>query len=121
MRLVRRNQLMLLPEGTLYFEHAFDECSALKVKGKTITSEGQNIDWFVEARIPGEYSGFAFDEPPADLDYAESDCIPEAVGDGCRDGSFDDAAVYAVLERSDVDALVKQLNTCLARAYGGAQ
>lgn len=94
MRLVKRQELMTLPAGTIYQSFDPNILGELMLKGDNCVSNGENIDWYespVGASISLNYNRFEMDN-----------CV-------CREGCFDDDTWYLVHDADDIEWIVARL------------
>lgn len=115
MRLVKRQELMTLPAGTLFAElHQEWVFGGLQLKEDTIEIGGVNCDfWVRQLDWPeADDTGMAIDRlEEMAKDPTVSYPIEPAPG---RHGLYDDDRLYLVYEQSDTDALITAL-TCEIR------
>ena len=97
MRIVSRDEFMLLPVGTVFQKYRPYILEELKTKGETIFDNDEvPIDWF-ECPVGAEAM---INKPPH---YIELSCIES------RDGIFQHADQFLVYESQDVQLLVDKL------------
>jgi hypothetical protein len=110
MRLVKRQELMTLPAGTLFCEmHQEWVFGGLQLKGDTIASNGRNIDfWVRQIDWPdADDTGMAIDRlEEMAKDSAVSYPVESAYG---RHGLYDDDRLYLAYESADTAALITEL------------
>jgi hypothetical protein len=109
-RLVKRQELMRLPTGTLFCElHEPWAFGGLQLKMDTIEHLGKNIDFWVRS----------LDWPEADDTGMAINRLDEMAADGnvgypietaeTRHGLYDDDVLYLVYEQADTAALIELL------------
>lgn len=110
MRLVKRQELMLLPSGTLFAELQEPWVfHGLQLKLDTIVIDGVNVDFWVRS----------LDWPDADGTGEALERLEEMVADSSvsypvesawsRHGLYDDERLYLVYETADTAALIGDL------------
>lgn len=110
MRIVKRQELMDLPEGTLFAEMlqpwVFGQ---LSIKGESFGWDGRNQDFFELGLAWVDGSGT--EECVARLDEMLADSTVSYPAESAygREGLFDDDRAYLVYEKADVDHLIRLL------------
>lgn len=110
MRIIKRQDLMTLPAGTLYtllsVPWAF---SGMSIKGDTINIQGRNID-FGERTIEW-VDGNNSDESTQRLEMMleNSTCSYLVEKDYGREGMFDDEQNYMIYEQADIESILEDL------------
>mgnify|MGYP003405408353 FL=1 len=94
MKLVKRQELMTMPVGTIYQSYDPAILGPLMRKEETCVSDGENIDWY-ESSIA------------AQVDLNSN--MFELGGSICREGCFDDTTFYLVYEAEDVVQMTTRL------------
>jgi hypothetical protein len=94
MKLIKRQELMLLPSGTVYQEWRPCIFGDIYVKQDTIVHDGENIDWFHNLQCPGG-DGFIDEGESGEFEIAQM-----------RDGCFDEKQLYAVWSADEINAFV---------------
>lgn len=111
MRLVRRQELMTLPAGTLFAE--LNEpwiFGQLCLKGETIADDDGDRDfWFRSLCWPQAFNSMEAVTRLEEMAADSSVSYPVENAEQ-RDGMYDDAQVYAVYEASDARVLVECLD-----------
>ncbi len=111
MKLVKRQELMEMPEGTLYCELREPWIfSGLSIKGSTINIDGKNIDFGTRGLewVDADNSGEAVDRlEEMLLDSSVNYPVEAAYG---REGMFDDEQVYMVYDKADIKSIFGDLN-----------
>jgi len=109
MRIVDRKTFLALPEGTVFSKYEPCVFESLCIKGETWGNDFlvQYIDSALDVQNCGEFS----EKLEASKENGSSvsmdfDCMS-------RDGCFDDDQLFAVWERSDVEALITRLAQAL--------
>ena len=116
MKIVSRKQLMALPPGTVY--HDWEPCNwgTMKIKRDTIPVEdGYSGDWWLVLVPQLDVDDFGQEVEVTDLMVANGTSHAVDLVVPQRDGCFDHEQMYAVWERSDVEALIKVLQSGLAQ------
>lgn len=112
MRLVKRQELMIFPSGTLFCElHQEWVFGGLQLKRETIVNLGKNVDFWVHALDWPEAhdTGEAIDRL---TEMASDSSVSYPLEDAfSRHGLYDDERLYLVYERSDTEALLAALVT----------
>ena len=117
MRIINREEFLKMPSGTLF---SFGEThninfSGLMVKYDTlINKENIRYDFIYQnliAPVKAEDSNELMDTICRAIKTGENfeldfDCSE-------RDGVFDESAIYAIYEKSEIEALINLLNTCI--------
>ena len=108
MRIINKQEFLVLPEGILYSEYEPCAFYGLKVKGETWESDYLEIDLI--GNIAANDSVDYIDR----LDYAlENRTSLELDFDSdSRNGLFEDNTLYAVYEQKDLNELISSLKTC---------
>ena len=108
MRMVRRQELMTLPDGTLYAE--LNEpwiFGQLCIKGKTISDDDGDRDfWFRSLCWPQGSNSMEAVTRLEEMAADSSVSYPVETAEQ-RDGMYNDAQVYAVYEASDARVLME--------------
>jgi hypothetical protein len=94
MRLVKRDELMTMPAGTIYQEYDPAIIGPLMMKEDTCESDGQNIDWY-ESPIAAQVDLHA--------NVFELGCTV------CREACYDDGKFYLVHEAADIEYMIARL------------
>lgn len=123
MKLLTRQEFMELPPGVLYAEFAPCTFGEVLIKGETIVHNGENIDWFHDGALIGDFEHGASSPIDDILAFNEKRQLKARFDYGGRDGCFDDTATYAVYEKEDLVDLIVTLVNCLKTGYakGSAQ
>jgi hypothetical protein len=110
MRLVKRQELMTLPSGTLFAAcHQPWVFGDLELKLDTIVRDGQNADFWVRtlAWVDADDTGMALDRLDAmAADSTVSHPVDEVAS---RHGLYDDDRLYLVYEPADTQSLIAAL------------
>lgn len=111
MRLVKRQELMTLPKGTLFAPlHQQWVFGDMEIKGDTIQWDGTNGDfWVLQLAWPdADDTGEAIDRLEKMADDPTVSYPPGYVYS--RHGLYDDDRLYLVYESADVANLIRLLN-----------
>ena len=119
MRIVSRETFMTLPAGTVYCEYEPCIFGNWLIKGQTIVSDGENIDWFYDASLDSLDAGDLFET--LDTMTAQGTSTTVDFYQGGRDGCFAWEQLYAVYEQADLKGLIKRLQEAETEAFGVAQ
>lgn len=108
MRVVNRKTFLSLPVGTIYckgFEWTFE---SLCVKGETLEFN----DWFLlDPSWIDEDSSTCFESLGEMLERGTSRPMQDTI---CRDGCYDDGAIFLVFEKADLHKLREMIDTAIA-------
>ena len=112
MKIVDKAEFYALPEGTLYSDYEPFIFSGLKIKQRTIYSEGKPIDFAYECligNVESDSSNQFFDI----LYKAKKENASFKLDFDCceRDGLYDENQMFAVYEKEDLDGLISKLNS----------
>lgn len=109
MRIVNLQEFLSLPPETLFQKYHPSEFGALCVKGETLTPNDfllQPLEGAIKCGSTEEYCSL--------LDAAvEAQKSLEVEFSWSRDGSFDNAQLFAVWEEKDIALLVDRLKECM--------
>lgn len=107
MRIVHRKTFMEMPEGTVFAK--FEPCvfDELCIKGESFPD---NIDFFYQPLV----NSFAADNEDFHAAYESGASAAIDLDIQSRDGCFDYDQLFAVWERTDVEALIARLQETLA-------
>ncbi len=109
MRIVKRDEFLKLPAGTVYqkYKPCVNFFEEICVKERTI-SEYDFCHYIVPAVLDADSNDYApIVDTSAKLDFNST----------VRDGFFEEDQLFAVWEKEDVSGLVTLLQTCLIEAY----
>lgn len=110
MRLVKRQELMALPAGTLFAE-LYEQWvfGGLQLKGETFGTDGKNWDFWVRSLDwPGaDDTGMAIGRLE-EMSQDSSVSYPAEYAHA-RHGLYDDERMYLVYEAADTQALIEEL------------
>lgn len=113
MRLYQRAEFLKLPEGTIFNKGVQWNFGCLSVKGESTNYNDFyccDLDW-----VDGNNSEECFDRLDSMLKDGAS--FP-AQDSGCRDGLFDDDAIFLVWERADLEKLRGYVDDAIVLAQG---
>ena len=108
MRCVDRKTFLMLPAGTIYCKGEQWVFEGLCIKGDTVNE----VDWYEHdpAWVDADDSGQAFDRLEMMLKNGVS--FPMQ-GSECRDGMFDEDAIFLIFERDDLRQLGAAIKTAI--------
>lgn len=111
MKIYRREEFLKLPAGTLYYKSIVFDWESLFIKEDSLEN-----DWYFSElnMVDFEDSSDILNKQKSMLNkgmsYPLSDCIT-------RDGNFEEADIFLVMEREDVLKLKGYIENSLERAY----
>lgn len=113
MKIMKRQEFLATPEGTLYQEYKPCVFGDLQIKFTLVGNNDFIVQDLTAGAIKCRGSGDCFE---LQLDAMETGSSLEMDFDCCgREGIFpDDDALYAVWEKSDIMALIQKLAECLS-------
>jgi hypothetical protein len=108
-RIVKRQELMAMPAGTVYSEYQPHNFSGISVKGDTVIHGGKAID-FLMCGLIADFGGDSTTICDEMDRLARGEDIPQEFAT-CygRDATFDDERQYAVWSEDDVIGLTEYL------------
>lgn len=112
MRIYRRKEFLALPAGTAYCKGKEFVFEGLTFKGE---GYGMANDWFVfdPAWVDGQDSGECLHRLDEMLQAGASYPMQDSI---CRDGLYDDDAIFLVFERADLMKLREHIDAAIAVA-----
>jgi hypothetical protein len=110
-KIVDRQTFLAMPAGTVFSEYEPEVFGCLLIKGDTIVSDGDSIDFFYQP-VADSLLGYDVSTVIAMMESGQD--VPVDLDAQCRDGGFVDHQRYAVWSRADVEALVARLQATLA-------
>lgn len=115
MKIVNKQDFYKLPEGTIYSDYEPCVFDGLKVKQSTIYDKNKPIDFIFESligNIDAESSGHFVDI----LGEAEKQGVSMVLDFDCgeRDGLYEETALYAVYEKTDIEHFISKLMKSIA-------
>jgi len=114
MKIIKRSELMALPQGVLYSNFTPNIFDGLYEKGETWGN-----DW-VQQSLIGNIKNDSSDDYHEIIDFALENNAPMELefDGGGREGFFeDDSQLFAVYELADITQLIKHLSTMLLLGY----
>lgn len=115
MIIVDRKTFLDMPAETVF--SFYEPCifSGPAIKGKTLFSDGEAIDFFYTNEFAGPIDAMSSGDEAEMLFDAQRNgtSLPLCFDTLQRDGCFDHDQLYAVYERRDVEALIERLKKTL--------
>lgn len=111
MKILNKQEFYKLPEGTLYSNYQPCVFSGLKIKQSTIYDAEKPIDFIFESligNIDANDSGHFVDLLTESEEQKTSISLDFDCGE--RDGLYEEEALYAVYEKSDIEKFIAKLS-----------
>ena len=111
MKVIKRDELITMPAGTVYQEFTEHVLGGICIKDDTCAPGGEPIDWFF-VPIPEPSNGHT-DTMLSRFDLASGMSVGIDFETVERDGLFNASQLYAVWEKRDVRGLIDRLELAI--------